>query len=118
MSWFIYSNGISFTLYSSSSSLYCSSYSFSFITIHSYTNVSRLFFQIPLLYFHTLLFLISLCIWVITFFLCPLFYFSYLFLLVAFLQLFSQGLCQLHSISAYLGRIFCRHNSSLLFRMC
>ena len=88
----------------------------SLVFIHSCTIESRFFCQTPRCYFHTLLFLVTLLIYVITCFLVP---FSLLSLSLLFLfQLFNQGLCQLHSISACLGNIHCFHSSSLTFLIC
>ena len=100
----------------SCSSLYSSFCTRSLLLIHSCTIASRLFYHTPWCFFHTLLFLVMLLVSVITCFLVT-WEFSLLFVFYYFQQ-FSQGLCQLHSISACLGRTYWFHSSSLTFLIC
>ena len=105
--------------YSGSRSSWNSSFcSCSLLLIHSCTNVSRLFCHTPWCCLHTLLFLVVLLTWVTIYFLDSFVLISSLFRLLFLFQLFSQGLCQLHSISAYLGRIYYLQKSSLTFLIC
>ena len=95
-----------------------SSCSSSLFFIHSCTIASRLLCQAPRCCCHTLLFLVTLSTCVITCFLVPWSFFSSLCLLLFLFQLFNQGLCQLVSISACLGRVCYLQRPSLTSLIC
>ena len=84
-----------------------------FSHFNSRTKTSKLFLHIPL--FHTRLFLLSFATSMTTSFPGLFTFFSFLFLLLFLFQLFNLGQCQLHSISACLGNVYCLDSSSSCF---